>query len=159
MSEQPEAIRLAVENWAEATGMRKGDMICILAGEANRTRKAMNELRLHLGDLLLGGGGRELRMQHPPVSGEGAAGGADRNEHFLRHRTGQRPEVSGDAQGVHRARRMQDGQAQLPRLRQVRQQHFVRVPQHVDDLELAVLGQPFRIQQLGDVVGQPQRAA
>ncbi|MBP6389478.1 MAG: aspartate--tRNA ligase [Flavobacteriales bacterium] len=44
----PEQLR----KWAEATGMRKGDMICILAGEANRTRKAMNELRLHLGDLL-----------------------------------------------------------------------------------------------------------
>ena len=44
----PEQLR----KWAEATGMRKGDMICILAGEANRTRKAMSELRLHLGDLL-----------------------------------------------------------------------------------------------------------
>ncbi|MBL7939995.1 MAG: aspartate--tRNA ligase [Flavobacteriales bacterium] len=44
----PEQLR----KWADATGMQKGDMICILAGEANRTRKAMNELRLHLGDLL-----------------------------------------------------------------------------------------------------------
>ncbi|HRH69564.1 MAG TPA: aspartate--tRNA ligase [Flavobacteriales bacterium] len=41
-----------LQKWADATGMQKGDMICILAGEANRTRKAMNELRLHLGDLL-----------------------------------------------------------------------------------------------------------
>lgn len=41
-----------LQKWAEATGMQKGDMICILAGEANRTRKAMNELRLHLGDVL-----------------------------------------------------------------------------------------------------------
>ncbi len=41
-----------LQTWAEATGMQKGDMICILAGEANKTRKAMNELRLHLGDLL-----------------------------------------------------------------------------------------------------------
>jgi aspartyl-tRNA synthetase len=41
-----------LKQWAQATGMQKGDMICILAGEANKTRKAMNELRLHLGDLL-----------------------------------------------------------------------------------------------------------
>jgi len=41
-----------LQKWADATGMQKGDMICILAGEANKTRKAMNELRLHLGDLL-----------------------------------------------------------------------------------------------------------
>ena len=41
-----------LQKWADATGMQKGDMICILAGETNRTRKAMNELRLHLGDLL-----------------------------------------------------------------------------------------------------------
>jgi len=41
-----------LQQWADATGMQKGDMICILAGYANKTRKAMNELRLHLGDLL-----------------------------------------------------------------------------------------------------------
>ncbi len=41
-----------LQKWADATGMQKGDMLCILAGEATKTRKAMNELRLHLGDLL-----------------------------------------------------------------------------------------------------------
>jgi aspartyl-tRNA synthetase len=32
--------------------MKKGDLLCIMAGEADKTRKQLNELRLHLGDLL-----------------------------------------------------------------------------------------------------------
>jgi aspartyl-tRNA synthetase len=41
-----------LQRWAEAAGMRQGDLLCILAGGADRTRKALNDLRLHLGDLL-----------------------------------------------------------------------------------------------------------
>ena len=41
-----------LQRWADATGMQKGDLLCILAGEQHKTRKQMNELRLHLGDLL-----------------------------------------------------------------------------------------------------------
>lgn len=32
--------------------MKPGDLLCIMAGRAERTRKQLNELRLHLGDLL-----------------------------------------------------------------------------------------------------------
>ncbi len=41
-----------LQQWADAAGMQKGDLLCILAGEQHKTRKQMNELRLHLGDLL-----------------------------------------------------------------------------------------------------------
>lgn len=41
-----------LQRWADASGMQKGDLLCILAGEGHKTRKQMNELRLHLGDLL-----------------------------------------------------------------------------------------------------------
>lgn len=38
--------------WAEHFGMKPGDLLCIMAGPAEKTRKALNELRLHLGELL-----------------------------------------------------------------------------------------------------------
>lgn len=38
--------------WAEATGAKAGDLIFVLSGELNKTRKQMNELRLHLGTQL-----------------------------------------------------------------------------------------------------------
>ncbi len=38
--------------WAEACQAQPGDLILILAGEANQTRKAMNELRLEMGSRL-----------------------------------------------------------------------------------------------------------
>ncbi len=38
--------------WAERFGMKQGDLLCIMAGPADKTRKQLNELRLHLGDLL-----------------------------------------------------------------------------------------------------------
>lgn len=41
-----------LQRWADAAGMQKGDLLCILAGGVDKTRKQMNELRLHLGDLL-----------------------------------------------------------------------------------------------------------
>ncbi|MBS1582008.1 MAG: aspartate--tRNA ligase [Bacteroidetes bacterium] len=41
-----------LQRWADAAGMQQGDLFCILAGPADRTRKQLNELRLHLGDLL-----------------------------------------------------------------------------------------------------------
>jgi aspartyl-tRNA synthetase len=41
-----------LQRWADAAGMQKGDLLCILAGGLDKTRKQMNELRLHLGDLL-----------------------------------------------------------------------------------------------------------
>ncbi len=40
------------ERWAERFGMSQGDLLCIMAGPAERTRKQLSELRLHLGDLL-----------------------------------------------------------------------------------------------------------
>jgi aspartyl-tRNA synthetase len=38
--------------WAEVTGSKPGDLMLVLSGETNHTRKAMNELRLHMGDAL-----------------------------------------------------------------------------------------------------------
>jgi aspartyl-tRNA synthetase len=32
--------------------MKQGDLLCLMAGKAEKTRKQLNELRLHLGDLL-----------------------------------------------------------------------------------------------------------
>ena len=40
-----------LQQWAERCGMKQGDLLCIMAGKADRTRKQLNELRLHLGDL------------------------------------------------------------------------------------------------------------
>jgi len=41
-----------LQQWADRFGMKKGDLLCIMAGKADKTRKQLNELRLHLGDLL-----------------------------------------------------------------------------------------------------------
>ena len=41
-----------LQQWAAHFGMKQGDLLCIMAGKADKTRKALNELRLHLGDLL-----------------------------------------------------------------------------------------------------------
>ncbi len=41
-----------LQRWAERFGMKEGDLLCIMAGPAEKTRKALNELRLHLGELL-----------------------------------------------------------------------------------------------------------
>ena len=41
-----------LQRWAERFGMQEGDLLCIMAGPAEKTHKALNELRLHLGDLL-----------------------------------------------------------------------------------------------------------
>ncbi|MBK8583567.1 MAG: aspartate--tRNA ligase [Flavobacteriales bacterium] len=41
-----------LQRWAERFGMQEGDLLCIMAGPAEKTRKALNELRLHLGELL-----------------------------------------------------------------------------------------------------------
>ncbi|HPF89035.1 MAG: aspartate--tRNA ligase [Flavobacteriales bacterium] len=38
--------------WAERFEMKTGDLACIMAGPAEKTRKQLNELRLHLGDQL-----------------------------------------------------------------------------------------------------------
>ncbi len=38
--------------WAEAFSAQPGDLILVLAGEANKTRKALNELRLEMGQRL-----------------------------------------------------------------------------------------------------------
>ena len=38
--------------WATRFGMKQGDLLCIMAGKADKTRKALNELRLYLGDAL-----------------------------------------------------------------------------------------------------------
>ncbi|MEZ4758615.1 MAG: aspartate--tRNA ligase [Flavobacteriales bacterium] len=38
--------------WAERLALEDGDLACIMAGPAEKTRKQLNELRLHLGDLL-----------------------------------------------------------------------------------------------------------
>jgi aspartyl-tRNA synthetase len=42
----------ALAKWAEVTGAQKGDLIFVLSGDTNSCRKQMNELRLHLGNLL-----------------------------------------------------------------------------------------------------------
>jgi len=39
----------ALQGWANKFGAKKGDMILILAGEAEKTRKQLNELRLEMG--------------------------------------------------------------------------------------------------------------
>jgi aspartyl-tRNA synthetase len=41
-----------VKAWFEAAGGKEGDLILILAGEENKTRKAMSELRLEMGNRL-----------------------------------------------------------------------------------------------------------
>ncbi len=41
-----------LKQWAEKFGAKEGDLLLILAGEANATRKALSELRLHLGKVL-----------------------------------------------------------------------------------------------------------
>lgn len=41
-----------LEKWAETFGAEAGDLILILAGETDKTRKAMNELRLEMGNQL-----------------------------------------------------------------------------------------------------------
>jgi len=41
-----------LQHWAAHFAMKQGDLICIMAGKADRTRKQLNELRLHLGDTL-----------------------------------------------------------------------------------------------------------
>jgi aspartyl-tRNA synthetase len=42
----------ALKNWAEAFSAEPGDLMLVLAGGANKTRKALSELRLHLGQEL-----------------------------------------------------------------------------------------------------------
>ncbi len=41
-----------LQQWAARFGMKQGDLVCIMAGKADKTRKALNELRLHMGDTL-----------------------------------------------------------------------------------------------------------
>ncbi len=41
-----------LKQWADRFGMKQGDHVCIMAGGADKTRKALNELRLHMGDAL-----------------------------------------------------------------------------------------------------------
>lgn len=41
-----------LKKWAELTGASKGDMILVLAGERNKTLKALGELRLEMGNRL-----------------------------------------------------------------------------------------------------------
>lgn len=38
--------------WADKAGMKEGDLLLVLAGDANKTRKAMSELRLEMGSRL-----------------------------------------------------------------------------------------------------------
>ncbi|MEM7296674.1 MAG: aspartate--tRNA ligase [Bacteroidota bacterium] len=42
----------ALKGWAERFGAKPGDLLLILAGEKNQTRKALNELRLEMGERL-----------------------------------------------------------------------------------------------------------
>ena len=41
-----------LQKWAERFDMHQGDLLCIMAGGADKTRKQLNELRLHMGELL-----------------------------------------------------------------------------------------------------------
>jgi aspartyl-tRNA synthetase len=45
--------------WAEKAGAKPGDLLLVLSGDLNATRKQMNELRLHMGD--------ELGLRNPNV--------------------------------------------------------------------------------------------
>lgn len=48
-----------LRQWADAFGAQKGDLLLILAGEANKTRKGLCELRLEMG--------KRLGLRHPDV--------------------------------------------------------------------------------------------
>ena len=41
-----------LKEWAEAANAQPGDLLLVLSGELDKTRKQMNELRLHMGDEL-----------------------------------------------------------------------------------------------------------
>jgi aspartyl-tRNA synthetase len=41
-----------LSSWAKITGAKPGDLILVLSGDIDKTRKQMNELRLHLGTML-----------------------------------------------------------------------------------------------------------
>lgn len=41
-----------LQKWATQTNMKPGDLLLILCGDLDKTRKQLNELRLHLGNLL-----------------------------------------------------------------------------------------------------------
>jgi len=41
-----------LKKWAAALNAQPGDLLLVLSGDAAKTRKALNELRLHMGDLL-----------------------------------------------------------------------------------------------------------
>lgn len=41
-----------LQAWADTAGAKPGDLILVLSGDADATRKQMNELRLHMGDEL-----------------------------------------------------------------------------------------------------------
>lgn len=41
-----------LEKWATQTGMKPGDLLLVLCGDLDKTRKQLNELRLHLGNQL-----------------------------------------------------------------------------------------------------------
>lgn len=48
-----------LEAWAKACKAQPGDLLLVLSGDLNKTRKMMNELRLHMGD--------ELGLRNPNV--------------------------------------------------------------------------------------------
>ena len=41
-----------LQKWAQKTGMKPGDLLLVLCGDIDKTRKQLNELRLHLGNQL-----------------------------------------------------------------------------------------------------------
>jgi aspartyl-tRNA synthetase len=41
-----------LEKWATQTNMKQGDLLLVLCGDLDKTRKQLNELRLHLGNQL-----------------------------------------------------------------------------------------------------------
>lgn len=48
-----------LKEWADAANAKPGDLLLVLSGELDKTRKQMNELRLHMGD--------ELGLRNPNV--------------------------------------------------------------------------------------------
>ena len=42
----------ALQEWGDAAGAEPGDLMLVLAGDADKTRKAMNDLRLHMAEVL-----------------------------------------------------------------------------------------------------------
>ena len=81
---------------------------------------------------------RQLRVEHSPVAGEAAAGGADRRLRLVGDRCAERLELAGQARVAGRARRVDGDRSEPGGHLQRRQQAVVGPRDRVEDLELRV---------------------